>query len=66
MMLETQLTVLSRSPDMVWVSTLKKPVFGDLRTTKAQTSLSILISDFVVHFLESIIFKLATGEISNF
>ena len=37
----------------------RKPVCGGLRTTKAQTSLRI-------RFLESIICKLATGEISIF
>ena len=47
----------------------RKPVFGVLGTTKAQTSLRIrrsLISTFVIHFLKSIICKLATGEISIF
>ena len=46
----------------------RKPVFGGLRTTQAQTSLHSrsLISAFIIPFLESIICKLATGEISNF
>ena len=46
----------------------RKPAFGGLRTTKAQTSLCIcsLISAFVVRLLESIISKLATREISLF
>ena len=42
---------------------LRKPVFGGLRTTQAQTS---LVSAFVSRFLESFICKLATGEISFF
>ena len=43
----------------------RKPVFGGLRTTQAQTSLCIraVISTFVIRYLESIICKLATGEI---
>ena len=45
----------------------RKPVFGGLRTTQAQTSLRIhavcLISAFVIPYLESIIYNLATGEI---
>ena len=44
----------------------EKTCFRVLRTTKAQTSLCSLISDFVIRFLESIISKLATGEISIF
>ena len=44
----------------------RKPVFGDLRTTKAQTSLRSLISAFVIHLIESIISKLASSEISIF
>ena len=46
----------------------RKPVFGGLRTTQAdQTAhLRSLISAFVIHFVESIICKLATGEISIF
>ena len=45
---------------------VRKPVFGSLRTTQALTSLRSLISAFVIRFLESIICKLATGEISIF
>ena len=54
----------------------RKPVFGGLPTTKAQTSLpgSVqacadphrLISAFVIRFLQSNISKLATDEISIF
>ena len=49
----------------------RKPDFWGLRTTKAQsyaaqTSLHRLISVFVIHFLESIISKFATGEIYIF
>ena len=44
----------------------RKPVFGGMRTTKAQTSLRRLISAFVIRFLESIISKLATSKISIF
>ena len=46
----------------------RKPVFGGLRTTKAQTSLRIrsLFSAFVIHLIERIISKLATNEISIF
>ena len=50
----------------------RKPVLGGLQTTKGLTSLSICTdhpaqhTDFVIHSLESIIFKLATGEISIF
>ena len=39
---------------------VRKPVYGGLRTTK------VLISAFVIRFLESIISKLATGQISIF
>ena len=42
----------------------RKPVFGILRTTKAQTSLPSLISAFVIRFLERTICKPAIGEIS--
>ena len=42
----------------------RKPVFKGLRTTKAQTSLRIRA--FVISFLESTIYILATGEISIF
>ena len=41
---------------------MRKPVFRGLGTIKAQASLR----SFVIHFLESIIFKLATWEISIF
>ena len=41
----------------------KKTVFGGLRATNRQTS---LISAFVICFLESIISKLASSEISIF
>ena len=41
----------------------RKPGFGGLRTTKAQTS---LISAFVIRLLENIISRLAAGEISIF
>ena len=41
----------------------RKPVFGRLQITQAQTS---LISAFVIRILSSIIFKLAVGEISIF
>ena len=44
----------------------RKPVFVVLRTTQVQTSLRGLISPFVIHVLESTIFKLATREISVF
>ena len=46
----------------------RKPVFGGLRTTKAQNNLRIhsLISAFVIHFLNNFICKLATGEIPIF
>ena len=50
-------------------SVARKPVFMGLRTTKAQTSLRScerLISTFVIRFLEGIISKLATSEISIF
>ena len=40
----------------------RKPVIGGLRTTNPRS----LISTLVIHFLESIICKLATGEISIF
>ena len=50
----------------------RKPVWG-LQTTKAQTSLwgsayasTQSTNAFVIHFLERIISKLATGEISSF
>ena len=46
--------------DFQWGLDVRKPVFGCLRSTKAQTSA------FVIHVLESIISKLATGEISDF
>ena len=44
----------------------RKPVFGGLRTTQAHTPAHprSLISVFVIHFLESTICALATGEIS--
>ena len=42
----------------------RNPVFGDLRTTKAQTR--CLISIFVICILESITFRFATSEISIF
>ena len=42
----------------------RKPVFGCLRTTKAQTSR--LISAFVIRVMESIISKLDTSEILIF
>ena len=45
---------------------VRKPVFGGLRTTTAQTSLRRLISAFVIRLLESLISKLATSEISIF
>ena len=45
---------------------MRKPVFRGLRTTQAQTSLHSLISTFVIPFLESVIYKLAAGEISIF
>ena len=45
---------------------VKKPVFGGLRTTKAQTRLHSLISTFVIPLLESIISRLATSDISIF
>ena len=41
----------------------RKPVFGGLRTTRAQTSLHICA---VIRVLEHIICKLAAGEISIF
>ena len=47
----------------------RKPVFEGLRTTKALISLAhvrSMISAFVIHLLESIISKLATGENFNF
>ena len=47
----------------------RKPVFGGLRTTKAQTSLricTVLIGIFIIRFLESIISKLAISKISIF
>ena len=44
----------------------RKPAFGDLRTTKTQTSLRSLFSAFVIRIVESIISKLATSEISIF
>ena len=44
----------------------RKRVFGGLRTTQAQTSLRSLISAFVICLLESILYKLATSEISIF
>ena len=47
----------------------RNPVFGGLRTTQAQTSLrirAVRISAFVIRFLESNIFNLATGKISIF
>ena len=44
----------------------RKPVFGGLQTTQAQTSLRSLISVFVICFLESIIRSLFTGKISIF
>ena len=45
---------------------VRKQVFGGLRTTKAQASLSLrsLISAFVIRFIESIICRIATNEIS--
>ena len=44
----------------------RKPVFGGLRTTPAQTSLRSLISVFAICFLENFICKLGKGEISIF
>ena len=47
----------------------RKPVFDGLRITKAQdkpVQMSSLISAFVICFLESIISRLATSQISNF
>ena len=46
----------------------RKPVFGGLRTLKAQTNLRIrsLISIFVIRFFESIISRLAAKKISIF
>ena len=47
----------------------RKPVFGSLRTTQdadQPAHLRRLISAFIIHFSESIIRKLATGEISIF
>ena len=45
----------------------RKPVFGGLRTTQAQTAHQrSLISALVIRFFESIISNLATGEISIF
>ena len=41
---------------------VRKPVMGGLLTTQAQTSLRI--RTFVLHFLECIISRLATSEIS--
>ena len=41
----------------------EKTVFGGSQTTQAQTRLRSLTSAFVIRFLESTIFKLATGEI---
>ena len=43
---------------------VRKPVFGGLRTAKAQTSR--LISAFVIRFLESIIYRLDTSQIKSF
>ena len=46
----------------------RKPVFRGLRTTRADQPVHpcSLISNFVVRFLESVIYKLASGEISIF
>ena len=44
----------------------RKPVFGGLRTTKAQISLRSLISAFVIRLLKSIISKLCYKQIFNF
>ena len=63
------MTVLNANPcyEMYYmVLDARKSVFGILRITPAQTSLRSLISAFVICFLESIISRLATSEISNF
>ena len=46
----------------------RKPVFGGLQTTKAQTSLRLrrLIISFIIHVLESMIYRPAISEISIF
>ena len=50
----------------IFIFDARKPVFGGLRTTKAQTNLHSLISAFVIRLLESIIPKLATSQITIF
>ena len=47
-----------------WISTLENLSLGGLLRTKAH--MSSLISDSVIHYLESIVFKLILGEISIF
>ena len=44
----------------------RKPVFRDLWTTKAQSSLRSLISASIIHVFKSIISKLAMSEILIF
>ena len=53
---------------IIWASTRENLFSGFTNNTGADqpAHLRRLISTFVIHFLKSIISKLATGEISNF
>ena len=67
-MQKTLLNFTQKPPDSVWVSTRENILWEFAHNKGADQSahLHILISAFVIRFVESIIFNLATSEISSF